>query len=166
MIILIWNDLVDGYNNDDWIIIYSSFETDQVLGIVLVLFFGFLLFAGFIRLMLVLINHHRYYYLGEKVDIVKAERIQAFCSSDEDDEEWERKQLIFLPCTPDVEEPEESRGGSTGADSPPVGGGGGGAIRDDDDLESSSAQPVKGGSKRKRTKVHQVPLDDPPVDGK
>ncbi|CAG0912843.1 unnamed protein product [Notodromas monacha] len=83
-----------------------------------------------------------------EVDIIKVERITAFCSSDEDDD-WDDKQLIFLPCTPDVEEPEESRPSLSTETAT-------GDRRDD----SSVVPPyLASGPGRKRTSVHDVNLD-------
>ena len=53
---------------------------------------------------------YTYVTLGAKeedieVDITTVEPIQAFLSSDEDDED--SKALLFLPVSPEVEEPEE-----------------------------------------------------------
>ena len=46
-----------------------------------------------------------------EVDITTVEPIQAFLSSDEDDED--NKALMFLPVSPEIEEPEEGWPGET-----------------------------------------------------
>jgi hypothetical protein len=97
-----------------------------------------------------------YFDLAIQVDIMKVDRIQAFCSSDEDNSDWENRQLVFLPCTPDVEDPEDSRGAS-GFESPVGGGSDNGR-----DCPTTSAQKS---TRRRRTKVHDVPLEDPPLHG-
>lgn len=78
------------------------------------------------------------------VDVVNAEPIAAFCSSDEDAEDDQA--LQFLPMAPEVEDPETNELDNVGQDSNTI------ISRDFD-----SGSPVK-----KRKKEYDIHLDNPP----
>lgn len=82
------------------------------------------------------------------------EPVAAFCSSDEEDNSTEPP-LLYLPITPDIEEPEEGWG-PEGA--PDEGGTTTGKRGQGDAKENASP-------KKKRPKTFDIGLENAPVDG-
>uniref|UniRef100_A0A2P2I8C0 Retinoblastoma-binding protein n=1 Tax=Hirondellea gigas TaxID=1518452 RepID=A0A2P2I8C0_9CRUS len=89
------------------------------------------------------------------VDVTNIEPVMAFCSSDEEDNTAEPP-LLYLPITPDIEEPEEGWG-PEGA--PDEGGTGGSGNKRGAGDAKENASP-----KKKRPKTFDIGLENAPVD--
>ncbi|KAF2349110.1 WD40 repeat [Trinorchestia longiramus] len=88
------------------------------------------------------------------VDVTNIEPVAAFCSSDEDDNAAEPP-LLYLPITPDIEEPEEGWGPDGGPDD---GVPGPGSKRGASDAKENASP------KKKRPKTFDISLENAPVD--
>lgn len=74
----------------------------------------------------------------------------AFCSSDEEDDS---NALLYLPISPEIEEPEEGWGPE-------------GAPNEDLSSKRSGDSKENVSPKKKRPKTHDVSLENAPIDGR
>lgn len=85
-----------------------------------------------------------------QVDVTSTDPVAAFCSSDEDDDS---NALLYLPISPEIEEPEEGWGPE-------------GAPNEDLSSKRSGDSKENVSPKKKRPKTHDVSLENAPTDGK
>lgn len=84
-----------------------------------------------------------------KVDVTAIEPVAAFCSSDEEDDS---STLLYLPISPEIEEPEEGWGPE-------------GAPNEDLNSKRSGDSKENVSPKKKRPKTFDVSLENAPTDG-
>lgn len=90
---------------------------------------------------------HSIFFSFLKVDVTTIEPVTAFCSSDEEDE---ANCLLYLPISPEIEEPEEGWGAEVGGL---------------DDLKRASDGKENASPKKKRAKTYDINLENAPLGG-
>lgn len=85
-----------------------------------------------------------------QVDVCTREKVAAFCSSDEDEEDL--SSLQFLPIAPEVEDPEDGWQGTGPPDY---------NVEKERESKENTSPPVK----KKKFKSYDVKLDGPPCEG-
>lgn len=92
-----------------------------------------------------------------EVDVVSAEPIAAFCSSDEEYED--EHALQFLPIAPEVEDPEDGWGSQDNSD--PLGTG----YNNNSGHDAMSMKENEPASKKRKANSYDIALDNAPVEG-